>query len=235
MLGSLGTTLDMWRPQLAALTRHHRVIRVDHRGHDGAPVPAGPYRIDDLGADLLALLDTLGEERVRFCGLSLGGMVGMWLAAHAPERISRMVLLCTSAYLPPAGRWLDRAAQVRSAGTASIAVAVVSRWFTDDYRAADPARLRHWHDMLAGMPAEGYAGCCESIATMDLRPVLPKITADTLVIAATDDSAIPPAHGGEIVRGIAGSRLSVIGPAAHLANVERADEVSSLILAQLDE
>ncbi|MDT5036012.1 MAG: 3-oxoadipate enol-lactonase, partial [Micromonosporaceae bacterium] len=88
LLGSLGTTLDMWRPQLAALTRHHRVIRVDHRGHDGAPVPAGPYRIDDLGADLLALLDTLGEERVRFCGLSLGGMVGMWLAAHAPERIS---------------------------------------------------------------------------------------------------------------------------------------------------
>jgi 3-oxoadipate enol-lactonase len=235
LLGSLGTTLDMWRPQLAALTAHYRVIRVDHRGHGGSPVPTGPYRMDDLGADLLALLDTLGEERVRYCGLSLGGMVGMWVAAHAPERISRMVLLCTSAYLPPAGNWLARAAQVRSAGTASIAATAVSRWFTDDFRAADPTRLRYWHDMFAGIPAEGYAGCCESIATMDLRPVLPKITADTLVIAAADDPAIPPEHGAEIVRGIAGSQLSVIGPAGHLANVERPGEVSSLILAQLDE
>jgi 3-oxoadipate enol-lactonase len=235
MLGSLGTTLDMWRPQLAALTERFRVIRVDHRGHGGSPVPAGPYRVDDLGADLLALLDTLGEERVRYCGLSLGGMVGMWLAAHVPERIQTMVLLCTSAYLPPAGGWLDRAATVRSAGTASIAAAVVSRWFTDDYRAADPARLRHWHDMFAGIPAEGYAGCCEAIAAMDLRPVLPKITAATLVIAGADDPAVPPPHGAEIARGINGSRFRVVARAAHLASVEQADEVSSLIMEQLDE
>jgi 3-oxoadipate enol-lactonase len=234
MVGSLGTTLDMWRPQLGALSERFRVIRVDHRGHGGSPVSPGPYRIDDLGADVVALLDRLGAERVRYCGLSLGGMVGMWLAAHVPERIQTMVLLCTSAHLPAAS-WLDRAARVRTAGTAGIAVEVVSRWFTDEYRSADPARLLAWQDMLAGIPDEGYAGCCEAIAAMDLRPVLPKITAATLVIAGADDPAIPPRHGAEIARGIADSRLRVVARAAHLASVEQAGEINSLILEQLDE
>ncbi|MFD0576324.1 alpha/beta fold hydrolase [Dactylosporangium darangshiense] len=128
--GVLGSNLDMWRPQLPRFGDRLRVVRFDHRGHGGSPVPAGPYEIEDLGRDVLALLDRLGIERASYCGLSLGGMVGMWLAAHAPERIERLVLICTAAHLPPAEGWLDRARQVRAGGMAPVADAVLGRWFT---------------------------------------------------------------------------------------------------------
>jgi pimeloyl-ACP methyl ester carboxylesterase len=120
MGGSLGTTLAMWAPQLGQLVRRARVIRFDHRGHGGSPVPAGPYSIEDLGGDVLALMDRLGVERASYCGLSIGGMVGQWLAINAPQRIERLVLICTSAHLPPASAWTERAATVRAAGSPEV-------------------------------------------------------------------------------------------------------------------
>ncbi|GAA2613321.1 3-oxoadipate enol-lactonase [Dactylosporangium fulvum] len=228
--GSLGSNLDMWRPQLPAFAERLRVVRFDHRGHGGSPVPPGPYRIEDLGRDVLALLDRLGIERASYCGLSLGGMVGMWLAAHAPERIERLVLICTAAHLPPADGWLARAEQVRTGGMGSIADAVLGRWFTPRYRAALPARVAPFRAMIAAGPAEGYAGCCEAIAGMDLRDDLPRITAPTLVVAGVDDPATPPEHGEVIHAGIAGSRLAVVPNAAHLANVEQPEAVAHLVL-----
>ncbi|GAA2845688.1 3-oxoadipate enol-lactonase [Streptosporangium fragile] len=224
LAGSLGTTLEMWDPQVGKLAEHFRVVRFDHRGHGRSPVN-GSCSIADLGGDVLELLDTLELSKVSFAGLSLGGMVGMWLASHAPERIDRLALLCTSAKLGTPASWSERAEAVRAGGTVSIAEAAAARWFTPAFTGRGP-----YLSMLAGIPAEGYAACCEAIGAMDLRPDLPSITAPTLVIAGADDPATPPEHAERIVEGISGARLAVLPGAAHLANVERPEEVSRLLV-----
>jgi 3-oxoadipate enol-lactonase len=227
---SLGTTRAVWEPQQALLRRHFRLLRYEHRGHDGSPAPAGPYTIDQLGADVLALLDRYGIERAAYCGISLGGMVGLWLAANAPGRVAALGVCCTSAYLPPASLWTERARQVRSAGMSAIAPQAVGRWFTPLLRARQPSVPASFAAQLEATDPEGYAGCCEAIAAMDLRPSLASITLPTLVIAAAEDPATPPWHGAVIASRIAGARLAVVRGAAHLANVSNAGEVSSALL-----
>jgi 3-oxoadipate enol-lactonase len=235
---SLGTTRACWQPQVDALTRHFQVLRYEHRGHGDpaagqSPAPPGPYRIDDLGRDVLALLDARGLSRVVYCGVSLGAMVGLWLAAHAPDRILGLGLSCTSAYLPPAEGWTQRAADVRQSGTASIASQVVGRWFPSWYRAASPEVPATFEAGLAATADEGYAGCCEAIAALDLRPVLGAIAAPTLVIAGSEDPATPPWHGAVIASRIAGARLRVVRRHAHLANVSAASQVTALLVPHL--
>jgi 3-oxoadipate enol-lactonase len=232
--GSLGTTLDMWDPQVPALSATRRVIRFEHRGHGGSPVPTGPYTIDELGADVLTLLDRLDLPRVSYCGLSIGGMVGQWLAIHAPERIDRLILLCTSAYLPPASAWLQRATAVREAGTPEVvADAVLGRWFTPAFAASHRDVVARYRAMISGIDPEGYAGCCEAIAALDLRGGLPQITAPTLVVAGRQDPSIPPEHGEAIAAAIPGARIEILDPGAHLASVERAEAVTALIAEHL--
>lgn len=234
LLGSsLGTTGAMWEPQLAALAAAFRVVRYDHRGHGGSPVPAGPYTVGELADDVLALADRLGADTFCYAGLSLGGMVGMELAARAPERVDRLVLLCTSALLGPAQSWTARADAVRRGGTAAVADTVVARWFHPDFVAAHPDLLVGYRAMLASTPTEGYAGCCEAIRDMDLTDRLGAVRAPTLVLAGADDPATPPAHGAAIAEGIPGARLVVVDGAAHLANVEQPDRVAELMLAHL--
>jgi len=148
---SLGTTGEVWEPQAAALGERFRLLRFEHRGHGGSPSLPGPYTIAELGADVLRLLDGFGVPTASYCGISLGGMIGMWLAAHAPERIGALALCCTSAYLPPAGFWTDRAAQARTAGMASLAEPVVGRWFTPVFRARDPATVGRFVTTVAGV------------------------------------------------------------------------------------
>jgi 3-oxoadipate enol-lactonase len=229
MGGSLGTTLTMWEPQLG-LVEQTRLIRFDHRGHGCSPVPAGPYSMADLGRDVLSLLDRLGLERVSYCGLSLGGMVGQWLAVNAPERIDKLILLCTAAHLPPASGWQERAQAVRAAGTpAVVADTVIGRWFTPEFAAANPQLVASHRAMIADTPAEGYASCCEAIATYDVRAGLPGVRAPTLVIAGAQDPSIPPAHGQQIAAAVPGARFELVDPGAHLASVERAAEVNRLI------
>jgi 3-oxoadipate enol-lactonase len=233
--GSLGTTLDMWDPQVPELSRSHRVIRFEQRGHGGSPVPTGPYTIDQLGTDVITMLDRLALSRVSYCGLSIGGMVGQWLAINAPERIDNLVLLCTSPYLPPASDWGARAATVRKAGTPEVvADAVLSRWFTPGYTLSHHDIVTRYRATICGVDPEGYAGCWEAIAEMDLRAGLAGITAPTLVIAGRQDPSIPPAHGEAIAAAIPGARLEILDPGAHLVSVERADAVTALIAEHLD-
>jgi 3-oxoadipate enol-lactonase len=222
---SLGTTLEMWDAQLPALTERYRVVRYDTRGHGRSPVPPGPYRLDDLVDDVLDLLDRLGIARVHFAGLSLGGMTGLRLAAREPDRVERLTVLCTSAHLPPASSWTGRAALVRAHGTAAIADAVLDRWFTPAYQDRAAARL-----MLESIPAEGYAGCCEAIAAMNLTADLPGITAPVLAIAGAGDPATPPDHLARIVAAVPYGRLLVIDGAAHLASMEQPAAVTDAIL-----
>ena len=187
--GSLGTDLTMWTPQAELLKPRFCTLRYDIRGHGRSAVPSGPYSIDALGSDLLSLLDRLGIERASLCGLSIGGMISMWVAAHAPERVERLVLCCTSARLGPPSAWLERAAIVRADGVGAIADAVLGRWFTPAFAGAHPDVIERMRGILAATPREGYAGCCEAIAEMDLIPDLPSIAAPTLVIAGEQDPA----------------------------------------------
>lgn len=231
---SLGSSYRMWDPQLEALEQRYRVVRYDTRGHGASPVPDGPYSIDDLTDDLVALLDRLAVERTHLVGLSLGGMTAMRLAARHPDRVDRMAVLCTGAQLPPAEAWTQRAATVRADGAAAVATAVVDRWFTPAYLDAQP-EVRAAHErMVAATPAEGYAACCEAIAELDLRPSLPQITAPTLLIAGADDPATPPAKLEELAAGIAGSMLLVVDDAAHLANAEQPGLITSAIVKHLE-
>jgi len=236
LAGSLGSTHRMWDPQVEPLVRNgFRVIRYDHRGHGDSPSPEAPYTIAELGGDALALLDRIGARRVHWVGLSLGGMVGMWLATHAADRLEKLVLCCTSAKLGPPEMWRDRAALVRAEGTGAIADAGVRRWLTPEFAAANPDTANWLRDMIAATPDEGYASSCTAIEHMDQLADLPAITAPTLVICGAQDPSTPPeGHGAEIAARIPGARLEKLSPGAHLVNVERPGPVSDLIVAWLE-
>ena len=219
LANSLGTTAEVWANQVPELRNRFRLLRFDLPGHGSSTASPGPYTIDELGAGVLGLLDARRIERAAYCGVSLGGMIGMWLAASAPERIWALGLVCTSAYLPPAEGWRQRASLVRAAGMASISAQVVSRWFTPGYAASAPQLISAFRSTLEQVDPVGYAGCCEAIAAMDLRGSLGTVTAPTLVIAGAADPATPPEHGAAIAAGITGARLEIVPGAAHLATV----------------
>ena len=228
---SLGTTGGMWDAQVPALAERFRVLRYDTRGHGASPAPPGPYSLDDLGGEVLALLDRLGLERVSFCGVSIGGMTGMWLAARAPERVERLALCCTSAHLP--GDWHERAATVRAEGVAAVADAALERWLTPECRERRPEVRERLRQGLLETDPEGYASCCEAIAGMDLRGELGSIRAPTLVIAAEDDPTTPPEHGRLIEASVPDARLVVLPEGRHLVSVERPEVVTPLLLEHL--
>ena len=233
LLSSLGTDMSMWDPQVPVLSRRFRVLRYDLRGHGKSPVPAGPYSIADLGGDLLGLLDRLEIESAHICGVSIGGMTGIWTAAHDPERVRRLVVCCSSVYLDPEGTYRERAKLVRDGGVEQIADAALARWFTTEWLMENPGAATSMWRRLVAIPREGYAGCCEALAEMDLRPKLDAVRAPTLVISGEDDPATPPAHGRAIANGIRGSRFETVAHAAHLASIEQSRRVTELIMGHL--
>ncbi|MDF6102334.1 MULTISPECIES: 3-oxoadipate enol-lactonase [Gordonia] len=232
---SLGSTHRMWDSQVAALEERFRVVRYDTRGHGDSPVPPGPYSIDELADDVIALLDRFDIERAHLVGLSLGGMTMMRVAARNPERVDRLALLCTAAYLPPAQGWTDRAALVRADGTSVVAAAVVQRWFTPGYLAANTEARQQFEAMVAATPAEGYAACCEAISAMDQRSDLSSIIAPTLAIAGADDPATPPDLLRDIVDAVPNGRLLVVPDSAHLANAEQVDTITPALIEHLEQ
>jgi 3-oxoadipate enol-lactonase len=232
---SLGTTLELWAANVTAWAGALRLVRYDQRGHGQPDAPAGPYTIEQLGLDVLALLDELQLERVSFCGLSLGGATGLWLAANANGRIDRLVLACTSARFGDPEPWLERASIVRQRGVEAVADGVVSRWFTPRFAAEHPGLVSGYREMLLTTPAEGYAGACEAIAGWDFRDRLGSIAASTLVLSGADDPATPPEHGRLLADGIPGAELVVLPEAAHLANVEQPDAFAALVVDHLRE
>jgi 3-oxoadipate enol-lactonase len=215
---SLGASLEMWDRNVAELAERFRVLRYDQRGHGRSPVPPGPYSIDDFGRDVLGLMDRLGIERASFCGVSLGGMTGMWLASEAPERIDRLIPACTSAHIGGPAMWDERIAAVEAGGVEAIADATLGRWLTDD---VDPATVEFLRGLLVATPRDGYAAGAAAVRDLDLRDRLGAISAPTLVIAADQDLSTPPEHGEAIAAAIPGARLTLLENARHLANVER--------------
>jgi 3-oxoadipate enol-lactonase len=233
LASSLGATHAMWEPQVRALADRLRVVRCDRRGHGASPVVPGPTTIGDLGRDLLELLDALELERVSFCGLSLGGLEGMWLALHAPERVERLVLACTSSSFAPRETWIERAATVRAEGVDAIADATMGRWFSASFRDAEPAVVTRFREMLVSTPAEGYVACCDVLADTDLTTELAGIRVPTLVLTGSEDPTITPTHGDELAGAIPGARHVTLDGAAHLANVDRAGAFTGALLHHL--
>jgi 3-oxoadipate enol-lactonase len=234
---SLGTDRTMWDPQLPALAERYRVLRYDLRGHGVSPAPASPYAISDLGQDLLALLDRLEIERAALCGASIGAMTSIWVAARAPERVRRMVLCCTSArFGPEASRtYRGRAELVLEQGVEPVADGALERWFTPAFRQAQPELMARIRQGLTSTSSQGYAGCCAALAALDLRGDLGSVDAPTLVIAAAQDPATPSDHGRLIADGIPDARFELIDGAAHLASIEKAEQVTPLIREFIDE
>jgi 3-oxoadipate enol-lactonase len=230
----IGTTRDVWQYQLPVLIRYFRLLRYEARGHGrpGAqsPAPAGPYTIAELGADVLATVNRYGIERFAFAGVSLGGMTGLWLAANAPERVTSLAVCCAALTpLPSAQAWHDRAALVRAEGMAALVGQVIPRWFAPSYLVREPGRVEAVTQMLAGTNPEGYAGCGEAIAALDLRPQLPRVQAPTLVLSGAEDMAAPPSIGAYTALAIPGARLTVIPAAAHFAHYEKPGPVTDAL------
>jgi 3-oxoadipate enol-lactonase len=218
---SLGTDLSMWEAQVPALSRGRRLIRYDTRGHGGSEAGPGPCSIEELGRDVLFLLDALGVARAAFCGLSMGGMIGLWLGLHAPERVERLVLCNTGARIGTPALWEARIEAVRRGGMASVAEGVLARWLTPAFAASRPAEVERLRRVLLSTPPEGYAACCAAIRDCDLREAIRAIRVPALVIAGSLDQATPPADGRLLAERIPGARYAEI-EAAHLSSVEAA-------------
>lgn len=226
---SLGTSLAMWDPQMEALARDFRILRYDQRGHGASDAPAGGYSIDRLGRDVVELLDALNISTMDFCGLSLGGMVGQWLGIREPQRLRRLILANTSAYMGPPEGWDARIRTVRAKGMAPLAQASVERWFTAAFAAAEPTAITPISEMLLASSPQGYGGTCAAIRDMDMRRMISLITLPTLVIGGTQDRATTPLHAEALASAIANARLVMLD-AAHLSNVEQPITFTSEIL-----
>ena len=225
---SLGTDFSMWDPQMAELQRHFHILRYDTRGHGQSSVTPGDYTIEQLGRDVLALLDSLGLDRVHFCGLSMGGMVGIWLGIHAPNRLRRLVLCNTAARIGTKDTWNTRIATVRKDGMKAVAAAVIERWFTPEFRTTSAEKVARAQQMLENSTPEGYAASCAAIRDMDQRETVAQIKAPTLVIYGGKDPVTPAADAHFLAERISGA-VEVELAAAHLSNVEQADAFTEAV------
>ncbi|WP_434114742.1 3-oxoadipate enol-lactonase [Paraburkholderia caffeinilytica] len=231
---SLGSDLSMWTPQVAALSSHFRVLRYDTRGHGHSEAPKGPYTIEQLTGDVLGLMDTLKIARANFCGLSMGGLTGVALAARHANRLERVVLCNTAARIGSPEVWVPRAAKARTEGMAALADAVLPRWFTADYIEREPVVLAMIRDVFVHTDKEGYASNCDAIDATDLRPEAPGIKVPTLVISGTHDLAATPAQGRELAQAIPGARYVELD-SAHISNIEKAEVFTKTVLDFLTE
>jgi 3-oxoadipate enol-lactonase len=226
---SLGTTADLWAPQMVEFTRYFRVLRYDSRGHGKSDVPSGAYSIDRLGRDAVELLDALGIGRAWFCGLSMGGMVGQWLGVRVPEWLQGLVLANTAAYMGPPSNWQTRIATIREKGMTALTDAVLERWFTPGFRQHLPKAVEPIRSMLLACSPAGYAGSCAAIRDMDQRPTARLISVPTLLITGLFDPATPPSDAAFLNEAIAGSRIVSL-EAAHLSNVEQPVAFTAAVL-----
>jgi 3-oxoadipate enol-lactonase len=232
LCNSLGTDLHMWDDQVKAITERYRLVRYDRRGHGKSGAPKGPYNMEMLGRDALAVMDGAGVQKVNWCGLSMGGMVGMWLGANAPQRIDRLVLSNTSSYMADKQIWNDRIKTVRAGGLAAIVDGTMERWFTKGFRERAPQAIARMKEMMLKTPLDGYIGCGEAVRDMDHREIIRKIAAPTLIIAGRHDPATT-VEAGEFLRDrIPGAKLAVL-EAAHIANVEQPQAYTDTLLGFL--
>jgi 3-oxoadipate enol-lactonase len=229
---SLGADLGMWNAQVEEFKRSFRVLRYDNRGHGQSNAPKAPYKIEDVANDAAALITHLGKVAAHFCGLSLGGMVGMWLATYKPKLINKLVLCNTAALLGPRETWETRIAAVRQDGMQAVVQAVMERWFTEGFRKRSPEQVARIEQAFLQCSVEGYTGCGAAIRDMDQRGTIAGIKSPTMVIAGTHDPSTPPALGQFIAETIPGGRYVEL-PAAHMSNIEAAAPFNDVVASFL--
>lgn len=224
----LGTDLTMWNGQAADFGNKFRVLRYDKRGHGGSSSPAGPYTIDQMGRDAVALLDYLKLHQVNYCGLSIGGQTGMWLGVNAPERLNRLVLSNTAAKIGNDDGWNARIDAVKKGGVRSVSKVVIDRWFTPEFQTEAPAEIERIRAVFERSDATGYVACCEAVKRFDFRDKVGGVRVPTLVIAGTRDPATPPSDTKLVADRIAGSRFVELS-ASHLSNIEQREKYSAAV------
>ena len=217
---SLGTDLHMWDDQIADWAKHFRVVRYDRRGHGKSGVPQGPYSMERFGRDVLAVADELKIKKFNWCGLSMGGMVGQWLGANAPDRVEKLILSNTNYNYADKAPWNDRIKFVKEKGLAELVDPNMERWFTAGFREKSPEVIARMKALFLTTSLEGYVACCEAIRDMDFRDSNKSVTAPTLVIVGAKDPATPPAQGELIAQQIKGAKLASL-EAAHISNMEQ--------------
>jgi 3-oxoadipate enol-lactonase len=229
---SLGTNLSLWDSQFPVFAQNFRVLRYDSRGHGQTSATQGEYSVEMLGRDVLRLLDALNLERVNLCGLSIGGMTGMWLAVNAPERLENLVLANTAPKIGKLDTWTERIRAVREGGTKAVAQQVVERWFTQEFHAQHSNQIAKTRQMIETTSTDGYVGSCAAVRDFDFWEKVRTIRARTLVIAGTHDQSVPPSDVQKLAKQIPGARYIEL-PAAHISNVEAAtrfsDEVGTFL------
>jgi len=223
LCNSLGTNFFMWDAQLPALLKHFRVLRYDTRGHGQSAVTPGPYSFEQLAQDVLALADAVEVQKFSFCGLSMGGVTGMWLGIHAPERLHKLVLCSTAAKIGNADTWNARIDTIRKHGTRSIAAGTMERWFTQRYRENSPPAVERIRHMVESTSTEGYVACCQALREADFREAIAQIRTPTLVISGTHDPATTPQDGRFIAERVPAARFVELD-AAHMSNVEQPEK-----------
>nr|WP_120491970.1 3-oxoadipate enol-lactonase [Corynebacterium lactis] len=234
LLGSLGTTQDMWEPQVAALSEKYQVITPDVRGHGDSPAPEGPWTMSDLAADVVAILDEEGIDRAHFVGLSLGGAIAQTIALEHPDRVESLTLSSTAPKFGTPEVWQDKAELVLREGTKALVDGVVHNWFTDACFDTNPDLPARFATMVEDCPDAGYAGCCGALATFDTRDRLAEISAPTLVIAGKQDTSTAIEVVTSLHDGIPGSRMVVVSPAKHLLSAEVPEYYTAALLAHID-
>lgn len=228
-----GTRTSVWEPQMPELTRHRRVLRVEHRGHGSSPAPEGPYTIEDLALDVLGLLESQGLTRVSAVGAGLCGSLLVWIAANSPRTLDRLVLLAAGPRTPRTHGWHKIASRVRESGLDSVTTEVTLPWFTPAMSEEHPEVVARFTEEFRELDAQGFASMCEAISTMDQRHLVAAVQVPTLVVSAAHDPLLPPGHGRRLADGIADSRFEVVSGAAHLVGVERADRVNELLMGHV--
>lgn len=229
LASSLGATTEMWNEQAADLSSDYRVLRFDARGHGRSDPDGSVADISHLAADALAVMDAVGADKVDFVGLSLGGMIGQWLAVHRPERLRSLTLCATGASLGPAQVWETRAAAACESGLSTMVDASRSRWFTGRFLSENPKRVEELLDALRDVDASSYAACCRVIRDFDMSDEIHKISVPTLLIAGANDPATPVGKLEEIQARLPGAELVVVPEAAHILNVEQPTVVTAAI------
>lgn len=229
---SLGTTLEMWDPQVEELSKHFRLIRYDTRGHGGSPITEGPYSFKQLAADVVAILDALEIEEAAFCGVSMGGHTALQLGLDASERFNALVVCNSAAKIGTAEAWAERAGLLRDQGQAAIqqlADTAPARWFTEDFIKQNPAAVEALQERFATLDAEGYAACCDALGASDLRKSISAITVPTLLVAGKYDP-VTTVEDAQFMNGLIKGSEIVALDASHISNVEAVDAFNKAIV-----
>ena len=231
-INSIGTTRDLWRQQVPALVGTYRIIRYDARGHGSSSVPPGAYTIEQLGRDALAILDAEDARQAHVCGISLGGLTGLWLAIHAPDRVASLIVANSAARIGTIESWNERIAMVRERGMQGAADMAIPRWFSQEFTRRHEDLVERFRSMVAACPQAGYLGCCAALRDEDLRDAISRIHCPVLVVAGSIDVPTPPEGLRFIHQAIPGSKMLTLD-AAHLSNVEQAEAFTSAVMGFL--